>query len=72
MTNFKTKFCWWPVRLARSLPVTTNPYESSMEWIGWVWLQEAHLTRNVNHGWVCFLDSKPQPKRCTKCQQLLS
>jgi hypothetical protein len=38
-----------------------------MEFIGWVWLQEVHLTNNLNHGWVAFLDSKPWPKKCKTC-----
>jgi hypothetical protein len=42
-----------------------------MEFIGWAWLQEAHLTRNINHGWVAFLDAKPWPKKCKTCGQEL-
>ena len=64
MTNFKTKFCWWPVPLARHIG-------DGMEFIGWVWMTRANLTRNINHGWVCFLDSKPMPKWCSKCGQNL-
>ena len=64
MSNFKTKFCWWPVRLARHTG-------EEMEFIGWVWLQEANLTNNLNHGWVAFLDAKPWPKKCKTCGQEL-
>ena len=73
MSNFKTKFCWWPVRLARHLPVdpTTPIDRGTMEFIGWVWMQEAPLTCNLNHGWVAFLDSKPWPKKCKTCGQEL-
>ena len=65
MSRFKTKFCWWSVRLAR--------YEADrapvMDFIGWVWLQEAHLTNNINHGWIAFLDSKPLEIKCKSCGQ---
>jgi hypothetical protein len=72
MSNFKTKFCWWPVRLARHVPIEgTVPPTTRMEFIGWVWLQEATLTKNINHGWVAFLDSKLLPKKCRKCGQEL-
>lgn len=70
MRMFKTKFCWWPVRLARHVEQKHN-YDPSMEFIGWVWMQRAHLTNNVNHGWVAFLDSTPMPKRCPECGQEL-
>ena len=42
-----------------------------MEFIGWVWMQRAALTNNLNHGWVAFLDAKPEPEKCKKCGQLL-
>jgi hypothetical protein len=42
-----------------------------MEFIGWVWMQRATLTNNLNHGWVAFLDSTPEPEKCKKCGQLL-
>ena len=79
MSNFKTKFCWWPVRLARHVPVLEHIsgidgkayYEERMEFIGWVWMQKAHLTNNLNHGWVAFLDAKPWPKKCKTCGQEL-
>jgi len=71
MSNFKTKFCWWPVRLARHTKYNGPLEESSMEFIGWVWMQRANLTKNLNHGWVAFLDSTPMPKRCKECGQLL-
>ncbi len=79
MSNFKTKFCWWPVRLARNIPVLEHIsgitgeaiYSKKMEFIGWVWMQEANLVNNLNHGWVAFLDATPMPKRCKKCRQEL-
>ena len=64
MSNFKTKFCWWPVRLARHI-------DGKMEFVGWVWLQEASLANNLNHGWTAFLDAKPWPKKCKTCGQEL-
>jgi len=70
VSTFKTKFCWWPVRLARHNEGALPP-EPSMEFIGWVWMQEAHLTNNLNHGWVAFLDAKPWPKKCKTCGQEL-
>lgn len=70
MARFKTKFCWWPVRLARHIK-DAPPDKPNMEFIGWVWLQRAHLTKNLNHGWVCFLDSEPMPARCKECGQIL-
>jgi hypothetical protein len=73
MSNFKTKFCWWPVRLARRYPVKVDVdvTENRMEFIGWAWLQTANLTRNLNHGWIALLDSEPLKPRCRKCGQLL-
>lgn len=70
MANFKTKFCWWPVRLARH--IKDAQYDKpNMEFIGWVWMQTANLTNNLNHGWVAILDSKPLKPRCRKCGQEL-
>jgi len=70
MSNFKTRFCWWPVRLARH--IKDAPIDKpNMEFVGWVWMQRAHLTNNLNHGWVAFLDSTPMPDRCRECGQLL-
>lgn len=66
--RFKTKFCWWPVRLVR---MAEGEYGSYIEVIGWVWMQKAHLTNNISEGWLCFLDSKPHQERCKKCGQLL-
>lgn len=79
MSNFKTRFCWWPVRLARHVTELEHisavdgkaHYAERMEFIGWVWMQTAHLTKNINHGWVAFLDSKPMPEFCSKCGQEL-
>jgi len=72
VSNFKTKFCWWPVRLARHRDKDPeHPYQPDMEFIGWVWMQEAHLTNNINHGWTAFLDAKPWPKKCKTCGQEL-
>jgi len=42
-----------------------------MEFIGWVWMQRAALTYNLNHGWVAFLDAKHEPEKCKTCGQLL-
>ena len=55
MSRFKTKFCWWPVRLA----LYEEDRAPAMAFIGWIWLQEAHLTNNINHGWIAFLDDQP-------------
>lgn len=75
MSRLKTKFCWWPVRLARHIKCDeTKPFADigpNMEFIGWVWMQRAHLTNNLNHGWVAFLDSTPLEPRCKTCGQLL-
>ena len=82
MSRFKTKFCWWPVRLARYRIVPEcidergqrwPSEERTMEFIGWVWMQRAALTNNLNHGWVAFLDAKPEPEpeKCKKCGQPL-
>jgi len=54
---YKTKFCLLPRRLARHIK-DAPPDKPNMEFIGWVWMQRAHLTRNLNHGWVAFLDSE--------------
>lgn len=63
MSNFKTKFCWWPVRLFR------HKEGGGIEQIGWVWWTRANLVNNFHHGWVCFLDSKPMPQWCKECGQ---
>ena len=70
MSYFKTKFCWWPIRLARH--IKDAPVDKpNMEFIGWVWLQKVNLTYNLNHGWTAFLDSKPPLNCCKECGQLL-
>lgn len=70
MRMFKTKFCLLPVRLARHIKDAPDD-KPNMEFIGWVWLQRAHLTRNLNHGWAAFLDSTPIVLHCDKCGQVL-
>lgn len=69
-SKFKTRFCWWPVRLARHIK-DPDSHISKMEFIGWVWLQRADLVHNMNHGWVCFLDSVPYVPKCKTCGQPL-
>lgn len=66
----KSKFCWLPVRLARHVN-GERLGDARMEFIGWVWMQRARLTKNLNHGWVAFLDSQPNNWHCEKCGQLL-
>ena len=70
MSSFKTKFCLWPVRLARHIK-DAQPDKPTMEFIGWVWMQRAALTNNLHHGWIAFLDDKPMPKTCKKCGQII-
>lgn len=71
-SRFKTVFCWLPVRLARHRePDPAYPYQPNMEFIGWVWMTRANLTNNLNHGWVCFLDSPEEKPRCPECGQEL-
>lgn len=67
---FKTKFCWWPVRLARHIK-KTHTNSTGMEFIGWVWMQRANLTDSQHHGWVALLDSSPPLRRCRECRQIL-
>ena len=44
-----------------------------MRFIGWVWLQRAYLTNNVNHGWVAFLDNQIDDylNKCPCCKRAL-
>lgn len=70
MSNFKTKFCWWPVRLAQHIENAPSD-KPNMRFIGWVWMQKVYLTNNHHHGWIAFLDSKPIDIRCKKCGQMI-
>ena len=70
MSRFKTKFCWWPVLLARRVEPTYHN-GPTLEKIGWVWMQRAYLVNNLNHGWIAVLDTKLEPEKCKKCGQLL-
>ena len=60
--RWKTKFCLLPRRLA----VVNNQDSNQMRFVGWVWLQRAYLTNNINHGWVAFLD-KQTPEYLDVC-----
>lgn len=60
MSRWKTTFVLWPRRLA------VNEGGGGMRFIGWVWLQRAYLTNNLNHGWVAFLDNQT-PEYLNKC-----
>ena len=68
----KVSFVIWPRRLARH---RDNIRENGFEFIGWVWLQKACLTNNINHGWIAFLENQTEekinPKVCECCKQLL-
>jgi hypothetical protein len=66
--RFKTKFCWFPVRLVRSI-MPTDLNGPTMEFIGWAWLTTAPLTKNINHGWIHVLDSEPFEYKCPTCKQ---
>ncbi|EKD89736.1 MAG: hypothetical protein ACD_33C00002G0028 [uncultured bacterium] len=70
MANFKTKFCWLPVRLVRHNPLAKEDNnEPKLEIIGWTWLKKVPLVKNVNIGWVHVLDSKPYEYTCPACGQ---
>ena len=60
--NFKVAFVWWPKRLAVH-------HEDGWDFIGWVWLQRAYLTHNLQHGWIAFVKNQtPQMlDRCPRC-----
>lgn len=58
--RWKLKFCLLPRRLA------VNDGDGSMRFVGWVWMQLAYLTNNINHGWVAFLDNQT-PEHLSKC-----
>lgn len=68
MANFKTKFCWLPVRLVRYTPCPKKN-EPLLEIIGWTWLKKVPLTESINHGWIHILDSKPFEYTCPTCKQ---
>lgn len=50
--RWKTSFCLWPRRLV------TKEGDGVMRFIGWVWMQRAYLTNNINHGWIAFVDNQ--------------
>lgn len=52
MSYFKTVFCLIPRRVLRHTRI--DDWQYSLTVIGWVWLKVANLTKNYNHGWVCF------------------
>ena len=68
----KTVFLWTPVRLARltgkNLAYSSTP---TIEIIGWVWLKRATISKNINHGWLAFLDETTLIQRCKACGQEL-
>jgi hypothetical protein len=39
--------------------------------IGWVWLSRQNLVNNLNHGWICVLDSEEVKPKCPECGQEL-
>lgn len=73
MSRYKTIFCIIPRRLARHCidQDKDSLNQSQMEFIGWVWMQRASLVKNINHGWVSFLDHKPPELPCPTCKQIL-
>lgn len=72
MTNFKTKFAYFPVRMARHLEADEdNPFAPTLEFIGWVWWRTVPMVNNLNNGWIVILDSAPIKPRCRKCGQVM-
>ena len=63
MARFKTKFCWWPVPLYR------HKNHLELEHIGYTWLVNAPLIKNINLGWIHVLGSKPYIYTCPTCKQ---
>lgn len=57
---------WWhkPVRLAAKRG-------DGFEFIGWVWNQTAYLVRNLNHGYIAFVEDQTPEKidvwKCDHC-----
>lgn len=66
--RWKTMFCIIPRRLAAK---STN--DNGMKFVGWVWMQRAYLTNNVNHGWVAFVESQTAEylDKCPCCKRPL-
>lgn len=63
--RWKVSYVLWPRRLA-----VKN--DDGMKFVGWVWLQKAYLTNNLNHGWVAFLDNQTEEylSKCPCCNRL--
>lgn len=61
---------WRPVRLAVREKVEFDL--TRMRFVGWVWMQQAYMVKNLNHGWVAFLEDQTEDKlkRCPYCKQL--
>jgi hypothetical protein len=51
-------FCIWPRRLCRYVTKQDEQVEV-IEVIGWVFMQKAHLEKNVTYGWISILDGNP-------------
>jgi hypothetical protein len=45
---------WWnrPVRLVK------RGGEGHFDFVGWVWNQKAYLVKNLNHGWIAFVEDQ--------------
>lgn len=67
----KIKFCWLPKRIAN----WADDEHTHFRWIGWVWLQKAYLTKNLQHGWIAFVDNQVDKKLvkpcCPYCKKIL-
>lgn len=44
---------WWnlPIRLA-------HRDKDGLKFVGWVWNQRAYLVKNLNHGWIAFVEDQ--------------
>lgn len=60
----KVKFCFIPRKLC-----VHN--ETHFQFVGWVWWQKAYLVKNLNHGWIAFVNDQNEDKlnhtTCRKC-----
>lgn len=70
--GFKKSFCWWPKRLAMHME---KDGQKGFNFIGYVWLKETVLTRNMNYGWIAFIEYQTEENlkadSCPRCGAVL-
>lgn len=72
-SSFKVEYVpWWrPVPLAVK-KLDANGRMESFDFVGYVWRQKAYLVKNLNHGWIAFVDEQDENhlNTCPCCGKL--